>query len=65
MRTIIQAAFISVYVTRDKRNHTGTYWQLFSCFPNQHEAHDAIERALESGFTFAELRESTIYEKGE
>lgn len=62
---IIQTTLISVYVTRVRRVTAFTNWHLFANYPNQHEAHAAVTRALapDFGYTFAELRESTIYQK--
>jgi hypothetical protein len=46
---------ISVYVTRDSRVNTSTRWALFANYPDENEAHDAIRRALSTGYTFAEI----------
>lgn len=57
---------ISVYLTRDSLNHTGTNWIWFADYRDIHSAHEAINRALSDTigyrFTFADLRESTICE---
>ena len=52
---------ISVYVTDDAREHTGTRWKLYSGHPSRQSAWAAARRALKSGYRYAKLVETRIF----